>query len=452
MNISQLSVISPLNPGDVSNYSLVKIVNDTEMRHEITRFIQNLNYWLLIVECLMVFFGICGNLLALVVINRRSLRDTSSSVFITYLAVFDSSVLLVHLTSLISSRFVRSTTLHCLLAYLTDFVTFSSIWIMVIMTIERCIAVHSPFSAKRLCTIQRARHSIYILIVIDFLLCTVSFPFIYTVDESQRKCGVRKQYQTILRIVKPTIFYFIPDIILLINLFIIYELFIARRQRANTLVNPENAVHQIDAVTFNRKQLQLTVMLVTVSLSFYLFTTPAIIDYIRQRNPPTYRDVKRLKMRFLRTNFTVLWLQMSSAVSVNQEISPSWPFSFRRTSYSTVWRVRSSARRVSKPSSISINTSDIKSVVVVFVDEEIPPPCKRIATTVSKCTTDLDITTDINARQCPISRPTHTNWVNRSNDGVAMRLPLVNWAVGECRVPSGMETKFEIGILCKYVR
>lgn len=332
MNISQLSVISPLNPGDVSNYSLVKVVNDTEMRREIGRFIQNLNYWLLIVECLVVFFGICGNLLALVVINRRSLRDTSSSVFITYLAVFDSSVLLVHLTSLITSRFVRSTTLHCLLAYLTDFVTFSSIWIMVIMTIERCIAVHSPFSAKRLCTIQRARYSMYILLVIDFLLCTVSFPFIYTVDESQRKCGVRQQYQTILRIVKPTLFYFVPDLILLINLFIIYELFIARRQRAHTLVNPENAVHQIDAATFNRKQLQLTVMLVTVSLSFYLFTTPAIIDYIRQRNPPTYRDVKRLKMRFLRTNFTVLWLQMSSAVSVNREISPGLIF-FLQTNF-----------------------------------------------------------------------------------------------------------------------
>jgi 7 transmembrane receptor (rhodopsin family) len=312
MNISQLNDVSILNPG---------AVNDTEIRLEINRFIQNLNYWLLIVECLMVFFGICGNLLALVVINRRALRDTSSSVFITYLAIFDSCVLLVHVSSLVSSRFVRSYLLHCLLAYLTDFVTFSSVWIMVIMTIERCIAVHSPFSAKRLCTIQHARCSMYILILLDFLLCSFSFPVIYSIDRSQRKCVVREQYQTILRIVKPTLFYFIPDLILLFNLFIIYELFIARRQRAHTLINPENAVHQIDAATFNRKQLQLTVMLVTVSLSFYVFTTPAIIDYIRQRNPPTYRDVKRLKMRFLRTNLTVLWLQMSSAVSVNREIS-----------------------------------------------------------------------------------------------------------------------------------
>jgi hypothetical protein len=183
------------------------------------------------------------------------------------------------------------------------------------MTIERCIAVHSPFLAKRFCTVQHARYSMYILIFLAFIFFSLTFPLIYTIDKQQNKCGVRQHYQTIIRIIKPTMFYFIPDLILLVNLFIIYELFMAKRNRTQTLINPENAVHQINAASFNRKQQQLTIMLVTVSLSFYLFTTPAIIDYIRQRNPPQYRDIKRLKMRFLRTNLTVLWLQMSSAVS-----------------------------------------------------------------------------------------------------------------------------------------
>ena len=88
----------------------------------------------------------------------------------------------------------------------------------------------------------------------------------------------------------------------------------AKRQRSQKLINPENAIHQINAASFNRKQQQLTLMLVTVSLSFYLFTTPAIIDYILQRHPPKHRDLKRLKLRFLKTNLTVIWLQMSSAV------------------------------------------------------------------------------------------------------------------------------------------
>jgi hypothetical protein len=310
------------------------------MRAEITEFIRQVNYWLILMEIIMVICGICGNGLALIVINRRTLRDTSSSVFITYLAIFDSLVLIVHITSLVTARTIQSFILHCFLAYLTDLVTFTSVWIMVIMTIERCVAVHSPFLAKRFCTIQRTRIAIYLLIVLALIFFSVTFPLILTVDHRQKKCIVRVQYQTIIRIVKPTIFYFIPDLILLINLFIIYELFKARRQRTQTLINPENAIHQINAASFNRKQQQLTIMLVTVSLSFYVFTTPAIIDYIRQRNPPKYRDIKRLKMRFLRTNLTVFWLQMSSAVSLSIRsifFNPLFFFYCRLIFYSTVY-------------------------------------------------------------------------------------------------------------------
>jgi len=194
-------------------------------------------------------------------------------------------------------------------------VTFCSVWIMVIMTLDRCIAVRSPFLAKRFCTIGHARYSIYILIVFAVLFFSTTFPIIHEVDYDQQKCVVRSQYQTIIRIVKPSIFYFVPDLLLLANLFVIYELFAASRQRKKTLMNPENAISQLNAVTFNRKQQQLTIMLVTVSLSFYLFTTPAIVDYINQLYQSTTNDIKRLKRRFFFMNFTVLWLQMSSATN-----------------------------------------------------------------------------------------------------------------------------------------
>jgi hypothetical protein len=316
MNQTFLPSVSILNDNTYTITNISNgIFNDTSIRIEMTEFIRQVNYWLTIMEIIMVVCGICGNGLALIVINRRSLHDTSSSVFITYLAIFDSLVLIVHITNLIIFRTVQSYILHCFIAYLTDLVTFTSVWIMVIMTIERCIAVHSPFLAKRFCTIQRTRIAIYILIFFALIFFSITFPIFYIIDRRQQKCIVRVQYQTLLRIIKPTIFYFIPDLILLINLFIIYELFQARRQRTQTLINPENAIHQINAASFNRKQQQLTIMLVTVSLSFYIFTTPAIIDYIRQRHPPKYRDIKRLKMRFLRMNLTVFWLQMSSAVS-----------------------------------------------------------------------------------------------------------------------------------------
>jgi hypothetical protein len=297
------------------NNSAVPVMNDSLIRIEITMFIQKVNFWIIIMEILMVICGIIGNGLALIVINRRSLRDTSSSVFITYLAIFDISVLVVHITSLATSHWIHSYISHCFLAYLTDLVTFCSVWIIVIMTLERCVAVRSPFLAKRFCTTEHARSSIFILVFVAFILFSSTFPLMYTIDKIQQKCGVRHQYQTIIRFIKPTIFYFVPDLLLLANLFVIYELFMAKRQRTKTLMNPENGSNRSNAISFNRKQQQLTIMLVTVSLSFYLFTTPAIIDYIRQINPPKHHDVKRLKLRFLMTNLSVLWLQMSSAVS-----------------------------------------------------------------------------------------------------------------------------------------
>ena len=334
----------------IINHSLQENFNDTSIRLELTEFIRQVNHWLTIIDLLMVICGLLGNGLALIVINRRSLRDTSSSVFITYLAIFDSSVLIVHITSLVTFPTIQSHILHCSLAYLTDVVTFIGVWIMVIMTIERCVAVHSPFLAKRFCTIQRARYSVYILVLFTVILFSITFPIFYTISLRQEKCIVRAQYQTIIRILKPIIFYLIPDLILLTNLFIIYELFKARRQRTHTLINPENAIHQINAASFNRKQQQLTIMLVTVSLSFYIFTTPAIIDYIRQRHPPTYRDAKRLKMRFLQTNVTVLWLQMSSAVCLACVFFSSFLqiVSFRRILSSIVYLVRNFVQLVGK--------------------------------------------------------------------------------------------------------
>ena len=308
--MSNTSIFDPLNNSSMSS------TNFSVIRAEMTEYIHKVNSYLIVIEIIMVICGILGNGLALIVINRRSLRDTSSSVFITYLAIFDISVLTVQLTNLATTNWIQSYPLHCFLAYLTDLVTFCSVWIMVIMTLERCMAVRSPFLAKRFCTTEHARISVYILLFIALVLFSSTFPIIYTVDKIQQKCGVRSRYQMIIRFVKPTIFYFVPDLLLLANLFVIYELFMAKRQRTQTLMNPENAIHQLNAVSFNRKQQQLTIMLVTVSLSFYIFTTPAIVDYIRQINPPKHYDIKRLKARFLSANLTVLWLQMNSAVGL----------------------------------------------------------------------------------------------------------------------------------------
>jgi hypothetical protein len=56
-------------------------------------------------------------------------------------------------------------------------------------------------------------------------------------------------------------------------------------------------------------------MLVTVSLSFYAFSTPAIIAYILDYYPPTHRELNKIKIRFLFAQITVVLLQLNNAVS-----------------------------------------------------------------------------------------------------------------------------------------
>ncbi|CAM4794267.1 unnamed protein product [Rotaria magnacalcarata] len=134
-------------------------VNDSEKIDEINRFIKSFNAKILFPEIFIALFGVLGNILVLIVINRRTLKNTSSSVFITYLAIFDISVLLSHGISL--ARFSENAVFECSLNFFTDLSTFCANWVLVIITIERCIVVYLPFYAKRLCTLNNATNFLF---------------------------------------------------------------------------------------------------------------------------------------------------------------------------------------------------------------------------------------------------------------------------------------------------
>jgi hypothetical protein len=180
------------------------------------------------------------------------------------------------------------------------------------------VAVYSPFLAKRLCTVSSARQSMYILLSISILFFSISCPFIYHTDDkiSRYKCLIRPRAVLILRIYQPILFYAIPDILLLSNLFTVYAL-CRRRQRLASVCsqNDDKLEMRVTDVNSSRKQRQLTVMLVTVSLSFYLFTTPAMILYISEYFPPNDRKLSKRKSAFLFSQTSVVLLQLSNAVS-----------------------------------------------------------------------------------------------------------------------------------------
>ncbi len=107
-------------------------LNDS-FRIELSEYIAKVNYILLFIQAFICIMGVLGNLLVLIVINRKSLRNTSAAVFITYMAIFDITVLLLHAANI--ARFSRNLILHCSLTYLTDLSTFCANWVLVIITL-----------------------------------------------------------------------------------------------------------------------------------------------------------------------------------------------------------------------------------------------------------------------------------------------------------------------------
>ena len=115
-----------------SNVSL-SLPPDHLIRIALTQYMKQINFIIFFVQLSVLLFGLFGNTLALIVINRKSLRNTSSAVFITHMAILDSAVLLLHAAELVLPR--RNLFIHCSLTYLTDLFTFCANWVLVIITL-----------------------------------------------------------------------------------------------------------------------------------------------------------------------------------------------------------------------------------------------------------------------------------------------------------------------------
>lgn len=314
------------------NSSLSFTTNNT-FREHLKQYVHNVNQNLSYIQVGICIFGLLGNLLVLLVINQKSLRNTSSAVFITYLAIFDSAVLILHGINLAKPR--RNLYLLCILTFFTDLSIFCANWILVIITVgkslwsqsmenslvlllERCIAVYSPFMAKRFCTTHSARRSSILFLTISTIFLGINFPLLYQIKglPVTEKCRIRREASTFIRIYQSILFIGIPDVLLLSNLFTIYTLF-RRRQRLNLsyMNKGEQLEMRVNDVQYSRKQRQLTIMLVTVSLSFYLFTTPAMVVFIKEMRPSRHRNLAKHKRDFLFSQITVVLSELNNAVS-----------------------------------------------------------------------------------------------------------------------------------------
>lgn len=133
-------------------------------------------FWVKVISTpVIVFIGIIGNALSLLVMKSEALRHKSYSHYLCALAVFDTLTLITHLIGAVDEYYVyfalpglfhNFSSISCkLYNFLSRVITLMSSWIIVLMAVERLLAVCVPFRKVLLRTQSGAAVSICVLLL-----------------------------------------------------------------------------------------------------------------------------------------------------------------------------------------------------------------------------------------------------------------------------------------------
>lgn len=184
--------------------------------------------------------SLLGNCLSFFALRTRHMRGTSTAFFMLILSVLDPLVLITKNLIYFPTLFV-SNTISCKLLYFLVYVLgYTNVWILVIMTADKFLAVWFPLKVSYFCTITRAK---YICLLLLFLTSIISFHHFWTIDSLVHPQNVEQRYcsydmvhygfiQHIWRYIDFLIWCFLPFILILtLSVLIIYKL----RQKSNHL-------------------------------------------------------------------------------------------------------------------------------------------------------------------------------------------------------------------------
>ena len=225
--------------------------------------------------------GVPGNTLSLMVLYRKKMSQSTSSVYLQILAVTD----LWRVTIGVAGRhLIREATgddplsiswWYCVWwYYLLKMTTTYNHWIMAGVSIERCIAIVFPLKSKGFITMKNAKRFLLITFFCSALYTLHFFKSYTLVNRLGKRVCTGNQEDYFSREIRVWLDYIIIQIIpgffiFLCNGFLIHALFKRKQGVAK------------DSSKGSKDPLQSIVrMLMVVSLMYLIFTTPANINYI----------------------------------------------------------------------------------------------------------------------------------------------------------------------------
>ena len=255
-------------------------------------------FWTYMSPCILVI-GLVGNILVFVVLSKSSMRQTTTSLYLRFLAVVDILVLytglLRHWVIEITDYDVRTfssaaCTMHVWATYTT---TYISAWLLVAVTMERSGVVWFPHRARSLFT--KRLTLIVILAIITFMTilnCHYFYglgDYLLTVDNQTVVVPCDNSidsYHDFERNVWPwvdfCIYSVIPSSIMIIcNVSIVYKVVSSDRNSVLHGHNSnENVANSSSSVSRRSQTSYLTATLVATSTTYVLCTTPFCIYVI----------------------------------------------------------------------------------------------------------------------------------------------------------------------------
>ncbi|KAH3815956.1 FMRFamide receptor-like [Dreissena polymorpha] len=242
----------------------------------------------------LILLGTIGNFLSILVLTRRSIRVSTTALFLTVLACSDLLVLysgllrqwLIYLLKTdIRHISEAGCKIHVWLVYSSlDF----SAWILIILTLERVICSWLPHRAKTVCTKNTA---VAILIVVGMFILVKNSHFLYgmvfkitnetNTKPNEQKCiAIDQNYTYFEEKVQPWIdicvYCIVPFAIILIgNVLILFKV-VQSQKKSRRRLHLRSQQQGIRHVQKSSK----TAILFTLSIVFLVTTSPASIYLI----------------------------------------------------------------------------------------------------------------------------------------------------------------------------
>ena len=247
----------------------------------------------------LIIFGMVGNSLVFVVLTKSSMRQTTCSIYLRFLAVFDSLVLcvnlvrywIIHVTDYDLRDYGAAVCkMHTWAAY---WVSYTSAWLLVSVTVERCVSVWFPHKVKTFCT-KRKTYIIIIAIILIMALINAHYLYglgdKYDTEENVTFCdSIYEGHYNFFTFIWPwvdlSIYSLLPSTILTVcNISIIFKVISSNRR-----ILRDNSVRgnstQNGSLAFRRyQQSSLTAMMLTTSIIYVVCTTPFCIYVIYSAN------------------------------------------------------------------------------------------------------------------------------------------------------------------------